>query len=545
MAKYTDIKATSLVAAHTIGKSIITAPLEMEENIDDITGPAHDNVSFDSRMLELMMTGPEGFNNTADYTLQAGGKLYTIEQLCNQSGTSGLDVLPTNKNLICVPETFYEIGDVIFYSPITNKFSKISRVVFIEQWSDAGIWSQKWAEFTRNNIPIGIIVIPSRLDVYGDGSALMASIRPITPGKPAYYHWTGQYASGNGFETLYDWNNDPDRNHMKGVTHGDVTYPNIESYGIAWALNGTYNENTYYNYSSLPSDSILMPLVSTFKWIGSMFMIYKNVNQPLAEASMLSDSILNDGYYYGAMPIYYDSTLQGLDTESDDRIRYINIRDAINSKIKSLVTYTNSGQIIKNPNQFDHLIASNGEKNMMLDFNGYDNTKILQEINREEAWQHYVIYSFNGQNNYEQTLSNLMPFPAMAQVWEFYTPGTNRGDWYMPSLGEMGFIMRELNPNSQYQYLSILRDCYAQELGVCGVPTYQKTNPLGPIYTSTGTLPTSTSSITWWCTSSIMYDPDPDFGFAGLYDVSYYDGVVSFKGSQTAMQGILPVMRIR
>ena len=58
MAKYTEIKAASLVAAHTIGKSIITGPLEIGENIGDISGPAHDNDSFDSRMLELMMTGP-------------------------------------------------------------------------------------------------------------------------------------------------------------------------------------------------------------------------------------------------------------------------------------------------------------------------------------------------------------------------------------------------------------------------------------------------------------------------------------------------------
>ena len=72
--------------------------------------------------------------------------------------------------------------------------------------------------------------------------------------------------------------------------------------------------------------------------------------------------------------------------------------------------------------------------NILADMNGKDNTdKILAVDNSDSTdWKTGVTISNSG---YTETIH-----PAAQCCWRYHTVGTNQGDWYLPSAGELGYL---------------------------------------------------------------------------------------------------------
>ena len=74
--------------------------------------------------------------------------------------------------------------------------------------------------------------------------------------------------------------------------------------------------------------------------------------------------------------------------------------------------------------------------NATSDFNGKSNTEILTKLHTAEDWKTVDKITNNGEPNYS---------PAAVCCARYHTEGTNSGDWYLPSIGELGFIMPRFN----------------------------------------------------------------------------------------------------
>lgn len=90
--------------------------------------------------------------------------------------------------------------------------------------------------------------------------------------------------------------------------------------------------------------------------------------------------------------------------------------------------YTNNGD--KNPEYFK--LPEDGGNNILADFNGLEiNKKYLEQIVDGEEWKTSPTI-----NNEIDTQN----FPYIQCCWRYHTDGTNQGDWYVPSAGEVGYI---------------------------------------------------------------------------------------------------------
>lgn len=90
--------------------------------------------------------------------------------------------------------------------------------------------------------------------------------------------------------------------------------------------------------------------------------------------------------------------------------------------------YTSDGG--KNPEYFQ--APGDGGNNILADFDGLAiNKKYLEQIEGGEDWKTFpIIENDEGTQN----------FPYIQCCWRYHTNGTNQGDWYIPSAGEIGYI---------------------------------------------------------------------------------------------------------
>ena len=79
--------------------------------------------------------------------------------------------------------------------------------------------------------------------------------------------------------------------------------------------------------------------------------------------------------------------------------------------------------------------------NVLADFNGKANTeKILAEDNSYSTdWQTATTIAGKFEDNYKYV------HPAAQCCWRFHTDGTQQGDWYLPSCGELGYAYARRN----------------------------------------------------------------------------------------------------
>lgn len=75
----------------------------------------------------------------------------------------------------------------------------------------------------------------------------------------------------------------------------------------------------------------------------------------------------------------------------------------------------------------------NGKKNALSDKDGYANTqKILSQTIIQKNWKTDEIIKSRMMKGY---------YPAACAAWRFHTPGTEQGDWYIPSAYEASFLL--------------------------------------------------------------------------------------------------------
>ena len=81
---------------------------------------------------------------------------------------------------------------------------------------------------------------------------------------------------------------------------------------------------------------------------------------------------------------------------------------------------------------------SSNTANSLADFDGKSNTDIILAMDNsyDTSWQ--------TENTINNTSDNEYIHPAAQCCWRFHTVGTNQGDWYLPSAGEMGYVVARM-----------------------------------------------------------------------------------------------------
>lgn len=181
----------------------------------------------------------------------------------------------------------------------------------------------------------------------------------------------------------------------------------------------------------------------------------KNISQiPIISSSLTSNDIIgvsSNGIVAHNLFVVYENALffktnrvkenYGLDT-----IAGYNWVGTIKGVVPS--PYLENGD--RNPNYYcnDGREIYSGETivsltgNMLSDFNGYENTQIyLNHATGQTDWKTSSlkegvkkdindVYYYDSRGYY----------PAVCKTWKYLTPGTNQGDWYIPSIGELLYL---------------------------------------------------------------------------------------------------------
>ena len=89
--------------------------------------------------------------------------------------------------------------------------------------------------------------------------------------------------------------------------------------------------------------------------------------------------------------------------------------------------YNNDGTF--NPN-YSLTISPSSTANCLADFDGYNNTKKILEVRGSKDYQ-----------SWKPTSNNQSDYPAASCCDMYSTYGTNQGEWYLPSAGELGYAV--------------------------------------------------------------------------------------------------------
>ena len=75
--------------------------------------------------------------------------------------------------------------------------------------------------------------------------------------------------------------------------------------------------------------------------------------------------------------------------------------------------------------------------NALSDFDGVGNTSVLTELATAQSdWRTANTITNSGDAGY---------YPVACCTWRFHTAGTDQGQWYLPAMGEMGYVMNRLS----------------------------------------------------------------------------------------------------
>ena len=89
----------------------------------------------------------------------------------------------------------------------------------------------------------------------------------------------------------------------------------------------------------------------------------------------------------------------------------------------------------RNPSYYstDTSINAGLSANCLSDFNGKENTEIiLSYATAQSDWKTATSITNNYSTGY---------YTAACCSWRYHTEGTNQGDWYLPGMGELGYMM--------------------------------------------------------------------------------------------------------
>lgn len=270
----------------------------------------------------------------------------------------------TNSPLL--PNVSYVIdNDTVYYNPYVSAEALAGDICLYDKNADKLIivsQSEDLANYpTDNYSPVGVVVIPSSHDVYGDGSCGVMSIKPMNCSTPT-----------------------------TGGTSEQGMYWGVQSINVSTLSN--LNKAPYVGMGSSVGDSS-----STV--VGQISHPYL----PSDKFGSVQCPHDTDTYYYYNSPSYYQAPSPFLTDGS------------------------------RNPAYYQTSSPSS-TSNCLADFDGIGNTnKIIAQRGTKD-------YS-----NWKPTYNTEFDYPAASCCDMYYTDGTSQGDWYLPAIGELGYIMPNYN----------------------------------------------------------------------------------------------------
>lgn len=115
-----------------------------------------------------------------------------------------------------------------------------------------------------------------------------------------------------------------------------------------------------------------------------------------------------------------------------DEGTYYRIGTTTNSNYKAMPSpYLTNGS----KNEIYHNISN--VQNVLADMDGKENTNKILEIDNNVSTDWQTSPTIINNNN---SKDNIQPHTAAQCCWRYYTKGTNQGDWYLPSTGELGYL---------------------------------------------------------------------------------------------------------
>ena len=236
-------------------------------------------------------------------------------------------------------------GDFCLYDKNTDKLTIVSQSEDLSNYS-----SDRYT-------PVGVVVVPSSHNVYGDGSCGVMSIKAMHCTTPS---------TGSDSEQ-----------------------------GIYWGVYGT-------DISTLNNLNVVC-------YVGSDGSVNETVQGKTSSAYLPSDKFSTVPNTYDTKTSYY----------------YNNRGKYIPSPYKNDGTYNFAYSQTSSPSSSNNAIA---------DFNGKSNT---DNIITQRGTKDYT--------SWKPTYNTPTDYPAASCCDMFYTEGTKQGDWYLPALGELGYIVPRFN----------------------------------------------------------------------------------------------------
>lgn len=146
---------------------------------------------------------------------------------------------------------------------------------------------------------------------------------------------------------------------------------------------------------------------------------YFNVVPYIGGAGVVGDTILGTNSY-GCYPSDKD-TFTAVENPYDIKTKYYSSND----NYYTPSPYNNDGTF--NPN-YSLTVSPSSTTNALADFDGYNNTK--------------KILAARGERDYSSWTPRLPEdFPPASCCDMYFTPGIAQGNWYLPSAGEIGYIL--------------------------------------------------------------------------------------------------------
>lgn len=262
-------------------------------------------------------------------------------------------------------------------------------------------------------LPTGVVVVPGSHDVYGDGSCGVMAIRTMCGediGNTVSDAENGLYVNG-----------DSARSHI-GFLYEKFPITDRSSYWVTGTVADPYNQVTYpgvdgslLNYCILPSD------------LYSKEFVFNGITIPVGALC----SYDTDSYYISAEFIDYLHE-QGIFGYSSSNI-------GVCQSPYLTGGYRNT--------EFSRTTSPSSGQNSFCDFNGRGNTDSFLQ--------------FIEDSGYNICSDGISMFVFCSY---FAAPGTSKTDWYLPAIGEWGYIMsrvRRINESIQY-----CKELYGGTVGV-------------------------------------------------------------------------------
>ena len=180
---------------------------------------------------------------------------------------------------------------------------------------------------------------------------------------------------------------------------------------------------------------------------------YENTQIPkltLMPTINLSTGESNGSYGYGVFPSDAFSNFK-IDDVSGYHSSYTSYRRAPSP-------YSKNGD--RNDVYYSDIYSDYANRNVFSDFNGYENSETFYlGAAAQTNWKTDPTITNSSGNGY---------FPSLCCCWRFHTSGTNKYQWYLPAMGELGYMMNRVVAINETinKIKSVYSSAIAVEIGI-------------------------------------------------------------------------------